>query len=103
MQQRTLRLTAYTVDSTTRVRATLGHAFVKLDKFLDKDSDDTAFFTDTMSYDLTSDLRIRPDHLGQLVLTNSYVKEQNALQIRIQQLNHLHVDPIEVRFPLKGQ
>ncbi|UJR26720.1 hypothetical protein I4U23_008035 [Adineta vaga] len=99
---RTLRLTIYTVDSTTRIRNILGHVFIKLDRFAKEMTDDKTFCTDILSENLTSELQIRSDYLGELVLTHTYLKDQNLIQIRLQQLNHLHIDQTTTKIPLKA-
>ncbi|CAF4345081.1 unnamed protein product, partial [Adineta steineri] len=100
--KRTLRLTVYTVDSITRIRNILGHIFVKFDKFMDENTDDKTFSTNILSEYFTQDLQIRSDHVGELILTNYYLKDQNLLQIRIQQINHLHIDKINIKLPFKA-
>ncbi|CAF0732145.1 unnamed protein product [Adineta ricciae] len=96
--KRTLRLTVYTVDSNTRIRNSLGHVFLKLDQFIN----DKTFSTDILSEYLTPDLQIRTDYLGELILTSTYLKNQNLIQIRIQQMKHLHIDQTKARIPLKA-
>lgn len=88
---RTLRLTAYTVDSSTRIRQALGHVYVKLDQFFNGNQLDKTFTTKTLCESLIQDPQIRSDYLGELILTNTYFKDRNLLQIRIQQINHLHL------------
>ncbi|CAF0951307.1 unnamed protein product [Adineta steineri] len=100
--KRTLRLTVYTVDSITRIRNILGHIFVKFDKFMDETTDDKTFSTNILSEYFTQDLQIRSDHVGELILTNYYLKDQNLLQIRIQQINHLHIDKTNIKLPFKA-
>lgn len=46
----------------------------------------------TFSESLVQDPQVRSEYLGELILTNTYLKEQNLLQIRIQQINQLHVN-----------
>jgi len=102
LTKRTLRLTVYTVGSTTRVRNTLGHVFIKFDQFIEENKIDKTFSTNTLSECLVQDLKMRSDYLGELILTNTYFKEKNLIQIRIQQINHLHIDLIKTNSSLKG-
>ncbi len=102
LSKRTLRLTAYTVDSTTRIRNILGHVFIKFDLFIDENKIDKTFSTNTLSECLIQDLQNRSDYLGELILTNIYLKDQNLIQINIQQINHLHIDSLKTKTPLKG-
>jgi hypothetical protein len=102
LTKRTLRLTVYTVGSTTRVRNTLGHVFIKFDQFIEENKIDKTFSTNTLSECLVQDLKMRSDYLGELILTNTYFKEKNLIQIRIQQINHLHIDLIKTNSLLKA-
>ncbi len=92
----------HTVDSTTRIRNILGHVFLKFDRFIDENTNDKTFSTNTLSECLTQDLQIRSDYLGELILTSCYLKDQNLIQIRIQRINNLHIDQTKIQAPLKG-
>ena len=85
-------MTAYTVDSTTRIRTILGHVFLKFDSYLPDNPTDRTFSTSTLSECLKQDLSIRSDYLGELILTSTYSKDQNYIQIHIQHINHLQID-----------
>jgi hypothetical protein len=100
--KRTLRFTAYTVDSITRVRNTLGHVFVKFDQFIEENKIEKTFSTNTLSEYLVQDLQIRSNYLGELIITNTYFQEKNLIQIRVQQINHLHIDSTKTTSSLKG-
>jgi hypothetical protein len=100
--KRTLRFTAYTVDSITRVRNTLGHVFVKFDQFIEENKIEKTFSTNTLSEYLVQDLQIRSNYLGELILTNTYFQEKNLIQIRVQQINHLHIDSTKTTSSLKA-
>lgn len=100
--ERTLRLTAYIVDPTTRIRTILGHSFIKLDRFVKDDSLHSSFSTATLTEDLTMDLPMKMDQLGELVVTSCYLKDQNILQIKIQEIHQLKIDRSNTTKSLKG-
>ncbi|CAF3434934.1 unnamed protein product [Rotaria sp. Silwood1] len=99
---RTLRLTAYEVNSVTRIRRIIGHVFIKFDQFIDENKIDKTFSTNTLVENLNQDSRIRSDYLGQVILTSCYLKDQNLIQIRIQRINHLHMEQSKFNTPLKA-
>lgn len=102
MLNRTLRLTAYKVDSATRIRQIIGHLFIKFDQYIDENNVDKTFATNTLSEDLTNDLNTRTDYFGELLLTSSYVKIESVIQIRIQQINQLNIEQSKYKTPLHG-
>lgn len=103
LSKRTLRITAYTVDSTTRIRTILGHVFLKFDPYLSNNSLDRTFSTTMLSECLKQDLSIRSDYLGELILTSTFFKDQNYIQIHIQSINHLQIDSTKDKhLPMKG-
>ncbi|CAF1152608.1 unnamed protein product [Rotaria magnacalcarata] len=100
--KRTLRLTAYKVDLNTRIRQIIGHSFIKFDKFIDENKIDKTFSTNTLLEYLAQDLNVRSDYLGEVILTSSYLKDQNLIQIRIQQINQLHIVQSKFKTPLNA-
>ncbi|CAF2805401.1 unnamed protein product [Rotaria sp. Silwood2] len=100
--RRTLRLTAYKVNLRTRIRHIIGHVFIKFDQFIEENKTEKTFSTNTILEYLNQDLHIRSDYLGQLILTTCYLKDQNLIQIRIQQINHLHIEQAKFNTPLKA-
>ncbi|CAF0904441.1 unnamed protein product [Rotaria sordida] len=100
--KRTLRLTAYEVNSITRIRHIIGHVFIKFDQFIDENKNDKTFSTNSLLEYLSQDLHIRSDYLGQLTIKTYYLKDQNLIQIRIQQINYLHIERSKFKTPLKA-
>jgi hypothetical protein len=100
---RTLRLTAYTVDSTTRIRSILGHVFMKFDRFISSENNkDRTFSTAILSEYLTADLPTRVESLGELILTSYFNKDQNLLRIRIQEIHQLQIERMTSQKLVKG-
>lgn len=82
----------------------MGHVFIKFNQFIDNDNNriDKTFSTNILSEYLIQNLQIRKDYLGELILTNTYFKNQNLFQIRIEQINNLHIDLPKTKTLLKG-
>ena len=100
--KQTLRLTAYKIDSVTRIRHIVGHMFIKFDQFLDENQNTKSFSTNILTECLIPDLHIRSNYLGELILTSCYLKNQNRIQVRIQQINHLYIEQAKTEIPLEG-
>jgi hypothetical protein len=76
--------------------------FIKFDQFVEENKIDKTFSTSTLSECLIEALQIRSNYLGELILTNYYFKEKNLFQIRIQQINQLHIDSTKTNNTWRG-
>lgn len=93
----------YNVDSTTRIRTTVGHVFVSLNDWGARDQQDRTFSTPVLSVELTKDLPKKSDDLGELLVTSYYLKDQNLLQIHLEEIHRFQWKSVTIPKPTKGK